>query len=244
MNEELSKIREITGYAKHSNKYGRIPESEMLEYLRSLNQNMSKLYYENKSEKYNEIEFVNILIENIYTILYIFSEMNVFPGYFFRKVFEMNAKYLDRRRDYDNREDTVGMKYGIRGDYRFFNETHLSAWISEEIRNGLKKGYYHEQAYPKTNISDAFLEILALFQKYDLPYRINSIEECQKAFDDITVNYINISDSLLNSNFDFVDIECLCRMLYEYIAFFVSIGVNPKKYLDEYIEKQRKEKQR
>lgn len=242
MNEELLKIREVTEYSNNTNKYSRIKEKEMLEYLRNLNQNMTKLYYKNAEKKYDEKEFIDCIIENIYNILNIFSEMNVFPGYFFRKVFEMNSKYLERKIDYDSRENSIGVKYGIRGDYRFFNETHLSAWISGEIRTGLNNGYYREQAYPKTNISDAFLEILALFQKFDLPYKISNKDDCQKLFNDISVNYSNISGALLNSDSDYEDIEYLCRLLYEYISFFVAIGVNPKKYLDEYIENQRKEK--
>ena len=242
MNEELSKIRETIGYNENLRTYQRIPERELLDYLHNMNSNMTKLDNMSRNADYDENEFIQVLIENIYSILKMFSDMNVYPGYFFRKVFEMNAKYYERKKDYDNKENSIRVKSGMRGDYHFFNKTNLSAWVAGEIRKGLNNGYHHVQAYPKTNISDAFLEILALFQKYDIPYKINSKEECRKAFSDIGINYSNISGLLLNSNTDYEDIEYMCRLLFEYISLFVAIGVNPKKYLDAYIEEQRKEK--
>lgn len=242
MNEELSKIRDVIGYNEELKKYQRIPERELLDYLYHMNSNMTQLDNMTRSLNYNKEDFIRILTENVYLILKMFSDMNVFPGYFFRKIFEMNAKYYERKKDYDSKDDTIRVKSGMRGDYRFFNETNLSAWVAGEIRNGLNNGYHHVQAYPKTNISDAFLEILALFQKYDIPYKINNKEECRKAFSDIGINYSNISGLLLNSNTDYEDIEYLCRLLFEFISLFVAIGVNPKKYLDAYIEEQIKEK--
>ena len=82
----------------------------------------------------------------------------------------------------------------------------------------------------------------ALFQKYDLPYNVTDTSSYKKIFGDIAVNLNNITDALLNSDSDFEDIEYMCRMLYEYISLFVVIGVNPKKYLDDYIEEKCKKK--
>ena len=237
MNEELAKIRESRGYKEAMGKKPeRINDNRMLEMIVELNTNMGILYNNNYSQSYDEQEFITRMIENIYIILNMFNEMHVYPGYFFRKVFEMNSKYLERKTEYETQDDYIRNNNKIRGDYIFFNDTNLSAWVAGEIRKGLERGYHHVQAYPKTNISDAFLEILALFQKYNIPYRITDKESCQRTFDNIYINYSNNISTLTNSALDFVDIECLCRILYDYIAFFVSIGFNPKKRLDEYIE--------
>ena len=236
MNEELSKIRELRGYKEViSLKPEKISDERMTEILYELNSNMAELYHTNFSKEYNEQDFINKLIENIYIILNMFNEMHIYPGYFFRKVFEMNSKYLERKIEYESRDDEIHNDNKIKGDYVFFKDTNLQAWVSREIKGGLEKGYYRIQAYPKTNISDAFLEILALFQKYNIPYKITTKEECQKVFNNIYINYSNIIGTLTNSVLEFVDIECLCRILYDYITFFVSIGVNPKNKLDEYI---------
>ena len=242
MNEELEKIRELSGDSFNETKaYSRIPDKDMLEYLQTMNVNIAFLYYHSFKNEGDDFvdKYIEKITENIYIILNIFNEMNIYPGYFFRKIFEMNQKYYERKRDLKKEEDN---NKSLRGDYKLFNETGLSAWIAREIRKGLKEGYYLKNSYPNTNISDAFLEILALFQQYDIPYKITTKEEYRKAFDDITVNYTNIDNEILNSNFDFVDVECLCRLLFEYISFFVAIGINPKSYLDKYIEENGKKK--
>ena len=263
MNEEVLKIRNTIGYEERDytvivpkplpgepvnvlekeqleRDYGRLSEDELSDYIYKLNSNMTTLKNRAYNGEFDEKEFINLIIENIYNVLKIFSEMNIFPGYFFRKVFEMNDKYYERKRD----KETGNFKdqNGLKGDYRFFYETNLSSWVDLEIKKGLDKGYHHVQMYPKSNISDAFTEILGLFQKYNFSYRITTKEECKKAFDDISINYSNIMSGLTNSDYVYKDIEYLCRILYDYVSFFVAIGVNPKKYLDEYIEKQQKEK--
>ena len=237
MNEELAKIRELNGQPEViTGKPERIDDKRMTDLLYHLNENMNFLYSVNNSQEYNEQEFVEKIIDNMYTILSMLNEMNVYPGFFFRKVFEMNSKYIERKIEYENIDGYIRDKNKIRGNYTFFNDTHLSAWVSGEIRTGLNNGYYRVQAYPKTNISDAFLEILALFQKYDIPYKISTKEHCNKVFSDIYMNYSNNINALSNSSLIQEDIEYLCRILYDYISFFVSIGINPKKYLDKYIE--------
>ena len=238
MNEEVLKIRKTLGYENKSRDYHRIEGKEIVDYIYELNKNMASLCRTNYKEEYDEEQFINIIIKNIYTILKMFSDMNVFPGYFFRKVFEMNDKYYERKRDYDAGNNSVRQNAGIRGDYKFFNETNLSAWVSKEIEKGLNNGYHHVEAYPKSNISDAFTEILMLFQKYNFPYKITTSEEYRKSIEDISINYSNISTSFLNSDYVEEDIEFMCRLLFDYISLFVSLGVNPKRYLDEYIEKQ------
>ncbi len=238
MNEELLKVRDVNGYDGELNNCKRLKEESILLYLHDLNTNMGILYHKKNSGIYDEKEFAHGFIENIYIILSMFNEMNVFPGYFFRKTFEMNAKYNERRQDMESQPDSIHTKTGIRGDYKFYRDTHLAVWLIKEIEKGLNNGYFHVQAYPQTNISDAFLEILALFQKYDFTYKVTNKEESKKVFDDISFNHTILSNSLLNSDSLEEDVMFMSRLLYEYISFFVAIGVNPKPFLDYYIAKE------
>lgn len=260
MNEELAKIRELRGYNEIMGaEPEKIKEEYMTTWLQRINSNMAELYQINLTKEYDEKIFINRIIDNIYIILNMFNEMHVYPGYFFRKVFEMNAKYLERKSEYETQEENVRDNNKIKGDYIFFRDTNLSDWLRSEIRKGFANGYYRIQASPranigdlpkngknnvyvKTNISDAFLEILALFQKYNIPYKITNKEECQKVFNYIYINFSNNISTLYNSGLEFIDISCLCRLLYEYVSFFVSIGVNPKKYLDAHIEEEEKKR--
>ncbi len=236
MNEELLKVRDINGYDGEPNKVRRLDEDSLILYQHDLNFNIATLFFLANANNYDEKEFVHRFIENIYIILSMFNEMNVFPGFFFRKAFEMNAKYYERRKEYDSQPANVHSRTGIRGDYSFYRDTSLGAWLEREMARGIKEGYFHVQAYPKTNISDAFLEILGLFQKNDFPYKVTTKEQCAKIFDDVEHNHSNLSTALLNSDTDDEDVEYLSRLLYEYLSFFVSIGVNPQKYFEEYLK--------
>ena len=51
-------------------------------------------------------------------------------------------------------------------------------------------------------------------------------------------------DAFLNGDDIYDDIEYLSRLLFEYMSFFVSMGIYPKDYLDAYIEEQEKTKHR
>ena len=39
------------------------------------------------------------------------------------------------------------------------------------------------------------------------------------------------------------DIECLCKLLLEYLKFFAAVGINPKEYLDNEINEKASEYQ-
>ena len=70
MNEEFAKIRELNGEVNHRRGYRRLEETERLEYLRHLNNNMADLYRANLEPKYDENEFIIKLIDNIYVLWY------------------------------------------------------------------------------------------------------------------------------------------------------------------------------
>ena len=235
MNEELLKIRDIFEFDGNTNNYYRLKEKSLLLYNRRMNENIGILYNLDYHGNYDEKEFAHRFIANIFILLNMFNDMNIFPGYFFRKTFEMNDKYYERRKDFASQPDTIRSKPGVRGDYRFYRDTHLSVWLGHEIKKGLDNGYFHVQAYPKTNISDAFTEILGLFQRNDFTYKVTAKEDCKKVFDDIWHNYMHLTTSLLNSDTIEEDVEYMSRLLFDHLSFFVGIGINPKRFFDEFV---------
>ena len=227
MNAEIAKIRKSRNYDEIINgEPTRINDDRLTEMIYELNRNFSYLYTMENNNEIDIEDFINRFTSSIYLILNMFNEMGIYPDYFYDEVFKMNIEY----------KKLIQNNNSIRGNYRLFNEINLSARVSEAIKNGLEKKYYRIQAYKRKDINDAFLEMIGFFQAFNIPYNIKTEEQCKKVFNDIKFNHINIIETLLNSDFIFVDIECLARLLFEYMTFFVSIGVYPKKYLDEYID--------
>ena len=227
MNAELAKIRKSRNYDEIiSGEPKRISDDRLNEMVIELNRNLSDLYMMECNNEIDIDEFINRLTANIYLILSMFNEMGVYPDYFYDEIFKMNVEY----------KRLIQNNNAIRGNYRLFKEINLSARVAEGIKNGLEKGYYRIQSYQKKNLNDAFLEMIGFFQAFNMPYNIRTVEQCKKVFNDIKFNHINIIESLLNSDFIFEDIECLARLLFEYMTFFASMGVYPKQYIDNYID--------
>lgn len=227
MNAEIAKIRKSRNYDEIiTGEPTRIKDDRLNEMVIELNRNFSDLYIMENNNNIDADEFINRFTANIYIILNMFNEMGIYPDYFYDEVFKMNIEY----------KKLIQNNNGIRGNYRLFNEINLSARVSEAIKNGLEKGYHHIQAYQRKDLNDAFLEMIGFFQAFNIPYNIHTEEQCKKVFNDIKYNHINIIEELLNSDFMFEDIECLARLLFEYMTFFVSMGVYPKKFIDDYID--------
>ena len=232
MNAEIKRIRKERGETEKINyEPKKIEDDRLIELVHDLNVNITDLY-NMKKEPMNIDAFIEKFIANIYIIIDTFNEMGVYPDYFYDEILKMN---IDYKKLIKNNND-------LRGNYRLFNEIDLSAGVAEYIRKGLDNGRHHFQAYQEKTIDDAFLEMLGFFQKYEIPYNQPTEEYCKKICSDIAFNHANIIEELTNSDYLFVDIECLSRLLFEYISFFVAMGIYPKKYLDEYIDTKEKEK--
>lgn len=226
MNAEISRIRKNRGQSEiFDHKPIRVNDDSINDVMYQLNRNFSDLYVLESKGDIDIEEFVHKFIANIYIILKIFDEMGIYPDYFFDEIVKMNIEYKK-----------VADDKSIRGDYRLFRDIKLSSRVSKGIKNGFEKGYYRLQAYPKKDINEDFLEMVGLFQTFNIPYNINTKEQCVKVFNDLKHNHTNIVDAFMNGDDIYDDIECLFRLLYEYMSFFVSMGIYPKEYLDEYID--------
>ncbi len=222
----MSKIRKLRNIDERINSEPtRINTDRLCEIAYELNINYKELISSIKQDDIKIDEFVNVFTTNIYIVLNMFNEMGVYPDYFYDQIVKMNIDY----------KKIANNDSGIRGNYRLFKETNLSNRVSKDIDQGLKNGYYRLQAYKKKDIDEAFLEMLSFFQTFNIPYNVCTKEHCKKVFKDIEFNQIFILESLLNSDYLSDDIECLSRLLFEYISFFVSMGIYPKEHLDNYI---------
>ncbi len=223
MNAEVAKIRKRIDYDEVMKREPtRLSVERITKIVYDLNDNIREMY----NDKDGDIElYANKFMDSICIILNAFNEMGVYPDYFFDEIVKMNVDY----------KKIVQNNQTIRGHYRLFNEINLSANVAKAIKNGLEKGYYRIQAYQKKDINDAFIEMIGFFQAFNMPYNIHTEAQCKSTFNDIQFNHMNIVETLLNSDFIFEDIECLARLLFEYLTFYVSVGVHPKKYMDERI---------
>ena len=107
--------------------------------------------------------------------------------------------------------------------------------VNKMIEKGLNNGYYRIQAYPRKDISDAFLELSAFFEGFNIPHNTTNKSDINKIFGDIQNNVTNIMYRFYASDDIIDDVEYLSRLLFEYLSFFVAVGINPKEYLDEQI---------
>lgn len=227
MNAEIAKIRKIRNYDEiFEYEPKRIKQDRLDQMIYELNSNMATLYSIRNDDNVKVETYINQIIANIYIILNMFNEMGVYPDYFYDEIVNMNKEY----------KKTISGDKTIRGNYRLFNESNLAGKIASTIRKGLKNGHYRYQAYQKKSIDEAFLEMVSFFQAFEIPFNNPTIENCRKVFNEVHFNHLNIVEELYNNDQLFEDVESLTRLLFEYIAFFVSIGVYPKEYLDNYID--------
>ena len=233
MNAEISKIRKLRNLSdEFIYEPERIDKEIMTKKIYKLNSNMSELYFDQYRGNVKINDFINKFIENMYIVLDLFNEIGVYPDYFYQAIVDMNVKY--KKIVNDN---------SVRGKYQVFRNTNLSVEAIETIKEGLKdqEKYASSSDY---NISDAYYDMIIFFKEFNIPYGINTDEHIISSFNDINYNITSIMNQLSNSDDLFDDVECLARLLFDYISFFVAIGINPKQDLDDYIENIEKTKHR
>ena len=222
MNAEMSKMRLAKNYGERIERTPtRIKENRLEEVIKTLNSSLSD------KSNVDVNSYVGSLISNFYVILELFNEMGVYPDYFYDEYIKMRVEY---KKILQNDDDRVS--------YRNENSigVYLSARLSEAINNGLKNKYYRVQAYKKKDVNENFLELLAFFQAFNMSYNIDDKEKCDKMFKSIQYKQSYILEKLLNSDYLSDDIEHLSALLFEYMKFFVTMGIYPKQYLDDFID--------
>lgn len=226
MNAEVSRYRKVRNFKEIiDNEPQRIEFNLMTACIHKLNDNISKMYNLEYGYDIDINYFVEKFVDNIYLIIKMFSEMGVYPDYFFDAVIKMNVEY--RKKANNN---------SLRGNYQLFNEIGLAAEVSRTIREGMEKGLYKVNESSQRDFNSYYFKIISFFRRFAIPYNINTKEQCKKTFDDICFNHQSIIARLENSDDIYDDIEYLLRLLFEYSSFFVSLGINPSKYLNSRID--------
>lgn len=222
MNSEVAMIR-VSRNQSEEMRYNAdaLTQNRISEIVFNLNAHMGYLYYKQYKNEIDIADFVRVFVESIYDVLDVFIEIGVYPDFFYNEIVQMNIDYQKIVKGNGN---------------NLFKNTNLSALAISDIRRGVTNKYYRIQALPKKDFNDAFLEMISLFEKYRIPYNIRTEEQCKKVFNDIYYNLSTIVWQLANSDDIFDIIGCLSRLLFEYMTFFVSLGINPKEYIDELIE--------
>lgn len=226
MNANLESLRKNRNYkSTFDHKPERLRVDQMNTCIVTLNSNISDLYILMRYNKADVNTVAKKITENVYIVLNMFNRMGVYPDYFYDAIVRMNVEYHKK-----SQNNT------LKGDYELFDATNLSIYYEEEIKRGMEKGYYKIQSYSKKDINDNYAEMIPFFKEFNLSYGINNKEQCSKVFSEIEFNHQRIMDKLATSDDISEDIECLSRLLFEYMTFYVSLGINPKECLDEFID--------
>lgn len=230
MNAELIKIRENKELDDEIiDEPKRMDENALKVMMYNLNSNLASLYFKDYSDKACLDDYINAFVKNIYIILEIFNEMNIYPDYFFDITLLYNIEFQKFVKD-----NKTMSEYELRKKF-----TPISNY-DEKVRNGIENGYNRVRASKKRDINDYFVELVSFYQVFSLAY--NKPENVKEIFKKIHAEHTNIMHNYYTSDFLYEDIEYLTGLLFSYLSFFVEIGFNPKEYLDNYIASMKKRK--
>ncbi len=226
MNDEIAKMRERDNESlDFSYKPGRLSDDEMQEALYNIHTNYRLLYELNNRGDVDINEFASKTAENIKILLEMFNTMGVYPSLFFDLFVKMKLDY--RKNHAIDGNQTITSNYFL--IYKFNYE--------REVEENFKRRIYSIQLPAKKSITDAYNDVLTVFKAYGIPYGIKTNEQCSKVFEEVRRDYSAIANELENSVDIYKEIECMTRILYEYISFFVAMGIDPKEYLDKVLLK-------
>ena len=235
MNNEVFKIRQNNEIEDES--YGKaikLTDQELIDYQYVLNSNMTKIYNAKNNPHTSVDAYIDCFTHNLYLVLEIFAKMNVYPDYFFDVVFKRN---IDLKK--------VASESSVTN---FKNSDVLSGTVGSKIKQGIENGYNHinsgeqKEFVLKRDINDYFTEMVSFYQVFGMEYGNCNLNQCRKSFNKHYINIINIMGDLTISDYVYSDVESLTQLLFEYLSFFVEIGVNPKDYLDELIKEKENKK--
>lgn len=227
MDSEISKIRSLRGLDEEfSDEPRRIDDDEVEPMAKSLNYSLKGAYEVLIQETFDIEKFANKIVENIYIILDKFNEMGVYPDYFYNEIVKMEIGYESLKK---NNKDEFDKK-----DKRDFNRVYIS--VIKELKNVLGNKTYSPNGNSEKNISDAYVDMTKFLNTFNKSCGIQTIEQCKKALSYIQRKQDGLTTEFFNSYDLSGDIECLAKLLFEYIKVLAAIGINPKKLLDECIE--------
>lgn len=230
MNKELSKIRKTRNYKEEINRSPiKIRDDRLNEIMFELNTNMSEVSRMIIDDNVDIDSITTKIIANIYIVLSAFNEMGIYPDYFYDELYRIKVDF--------RKELLSDSKY--QGDYREVEKLKISknAELSRITENGVNNNRGNIQAYEKKDINKNYQDMIAYFNAFNIPHGTCTKEECVKAFEKSHFNHCNIIQHLLSSDVLSDDVESFVRLLFEYVSFFVAVGIPPKDLLDEYIEK-------
>ena len=226
MNAEIMKLRKNKGY-DIDNYDG--PKLTGINWsfgvIQDLNNN-HRLINEELKNKDVDVNFIAELIcKNIFMVLNVFSEMDVYPDYFYDVVFKEKIDF--KRFCLEN--ETMG----ISDLERMFNPNIRSY---TKIRMGYENNYHHHRSSVDRDLNDYFVEMLSFYHAFNIPCGNNSVEQCRKSCKKLSEKLIGIEYGIYSSCLEIEYIEYFSSLLYEYISFLADVGISPYEFVDGYIE--------
>ena len=223
MNSEINRIREEMGMPNIKQKWlcNNKDDFPKLLLIRELNTNLSKYY--SVDETYSLEEYIDAVTKNIYLILELLSEMNVYPQYFMDLTMDMHEEnYICQKKSGtigSHIDDTINNTYDGK--------------VAEAIKN--KRYKSQAQVGEARNIEYYFDRMIDFCQKNKISFGIDNEEDIKTIFEECILSSSIKNEDLLISATEIDEIEAITELLYCYLCFFVKLGINPSDYLNAYM---------
>ena len=223
MNAEIVKMRKMNNDSEiFDHKPERIPEKEFSALIKEIEINFSFLEVSAHHGNIDIDFFANIYATNMAIILGMFNRMGIYPDYFYDAIIKLKIS---------NKDKIVGEieTNKLYNNYQLYKTSSFSKVVKDALDNQL----YRVQTYPRRNLIDAVRGMTRVFNTFNIPYNLNTLDEYKWAYNQISCNCSNITLALLNSDDIYEDVEYMAKLLFECISFFVAMGINPNEYLDK-----------
>ncbi len=206
----------------------RIDEKRIIDYVYELNNNTTTLFEIGQDNNFQIDDYVNVFSTNIYIVLQMLSEMGVYPDFFFDLVFR---DCVEKKK--------FGMENPKYDSYDIKRKYHSPYNMIMLIRKGINKGFHRDDLSKKNDITSNFNELVSFNKSCNIPIKYGDVEHCRKAYRKRVFELYGLTQNLGNSDFLETDIECLMRLMFEYLSFFADIGIDPTEYVNKLIDKEK-----
>ena len=211
---ELLKRMKISKGEDYNEIPTRLPNHELEEFLKKIVVNYSFLFYDNSQTLEEEIQ---IIIDNIYTLLDVLVRMGVHPGFILAALVNYNREKIKNK-------DRIAYNNGKKKKDAIF-------FPYADVRKELKLMKNLNYTGYNTSLSHHYSDILTINKEFSLPYSENPVklnEERKKTYFISMINQRNNAaeaDDIIDESIYIVD------LIYTSICLLVEMGINPDKII-------------
>jgi len=219
MDAEIFKLKENNGMVMNARpKYMDLEKRK--EIVHRLGVNFSDIFGRPDRNDYDSDAIIKDVANSLCDLIEAFANINVYPDYFWRVIMQMNVVLKKVVADKKKNELTIRE--------RDIMESH-DRYLYDKIRTGIS---LKDRAHP-IDINDNYVELLSFYSVFGLPCNKKELLHSKSFLQGFGLKCIEYNYDLLNTDDLVDDVKCMMDMLFEYMSFFVSVGVNPKEYVDK-----------